>query len=187
RKEPERRYGSVAELSEDLNRYLEGHPVRARPGTAAYRAMKLVRRHRTGAAAAILVLASLTAGAITTIHQARRAERRFQQVHKLANTFVFDVHDRIQALPGATEARKFIVQTALAYLETLRPEAAGDSALLREIAAAYEKVGDVQGAPNRSNLGDTAGAVASYLRAEKILTDLVRPGDAAARLPLASV
>ena len=187
RKEPERRYGSVAELNEDLGRYLEGRPVRARRATVAYRVRKLVRRHRVGAAAAVLVVASLAAGAIATVHQARRAERRFQQVHKLANTFLFEIHDRVENLPGATEARKFIVQTALTYLETLRPEAAGDSALLREIAAAYERIGDVQGAPNRSNLGDTAGAFASYGRAEAILTDLVRHDDAAARLPLASV
>jgi tetratricopeptide (TPR) repeat protein len=186
RKEPERRYGSVAELNEDLNRYLEARPVRARPSSVGYRAWKLVRRHRAGAAAAVLVLASLAAGAVSTIHQARRAERRFQQVHKLANTFVFDVHDRIQSLPGATEARKFIVQTALAYLETLQPEASGDSALLREIAGAYVKIGDVQGAPSLSNLGDTTGALASYGRAEAILSDLVRRGDSAARLPLAS-
>ncbi|MEP7365920.1 MAG: serine/threonine-protein kinase [Acidobacteriota bacterium] len=187
RKEPERRYGSAAELSADLERYSDGLPVLARAGTLGYRAAKFVRRHRAAAVAVGLIVASLAAGAVTTIHQKRRAERRFDQVRKLANTFVFDVHDRIVRLPGATEARKVIVQSALTYLETLQPEAAGDVALSREIAASYEKIGDVQGSPSTSNLGDTKGAMVSYSRAESILADLLQNGDRTARLPLAGV
>jgi len=51
RKEPERRYPSVAALSEDIRRFLDGRPVEARRGSAGYRAKKFVRRHRIGAAA----------------------------------------------------------------------------------------------------------------------------------------
>jgi serine/threonine protein kinase/TolB-like protein len=46
RKEPDRRYASVDALSDDLGRYLEGQPVRARADEFAYRASKLLRRHR---------------------------------------------------------------------------------------------------------------------------------------------
>ena len=49
-KDPARRYSSVVELSEDIRRYLEGLPITARPDTAAYRAMKFLRRHRLGVA-----------------------------------------------------------------------------------------------------------------------------------------
>jgi hypothetical protein len=52
RKEPERRYGSVEQLAADLDRYLRGHPVAARPDSLAYRTAKLIRRHRVAAAAA---------------------------------------------------------------------------------------------------------------------------------------
>ncbi|PWU01692.1 MAG: hypothetical protein C5B51_22390 [Terriglobia bacterium] len=187
RKEPEKRYGSAADLGADLRRYLERKPVRARAGNWAYKAGKSVRRHRFGVAAGALVAASLIAGVISTIHQARRAERRFEQVRKLANTFVFDVHDSVAFLPGSTAARKIIVQTALTYLENLRDDAAGDAALERELAAAYERIGNVQGAPASSNLGDSKGALASYQRAEGLLTPLVQVGDRAARRQLASV
>jgi tetratricopeptide (TPR) repeat protein len=187
RKEPELRYGSAADLSADLGRYLEGRPVRARQGTWVYRAGKAIRRHHTAAALTILALACLTAGAVSTIHQERRAERRFAQVRKLANTFVFDVHDRIENLPGATAARKFIVETAIDYLETLRQESAGDAALSREIAAAYERIGEVQGSPTRSNLGDTEGALISLGRARDLLEPLVRRNDRQAALLLATV
>lgn len=187
RKEPERRYGSAAELSEDLRRHLDGRPVEARPGTFFYRAGKLIRRHRVAVAAGTLVAASLSIGMVTTVHQARRAERRFDQVRKLANAFVFDVHDRVENLPGSTEARKAIVQTALIYLENLAEDAAGDAALSRELASAYEKIGDVQGRPSTSNIGDSAGAVASYRRAERLLAPLGARGDTAAARQLALV
>ncbi|HET7452063.1 MAG TPA: serine/threonine-protein kinase, partial [Thermoanaerobaculia bacterium] len=48
RKEPQRRYGSVEQLSEDIRRYLENRPIRARKDTVTYRAGKFVRRNRVG-------------------------------------------------------------------------------------------------------------------------------------------
>jgi len=177
RKEPERRYGTAAALSDDLGRYLDGRPIMARPATSWYRARKFLNRHRVGVAAAALVVVAVAAGVASTIYQARRAERRFQQVRALANAFVFDVHDRIETLPGATAARKAIVQTALTYLESLRQDAAGDPALIRELGAAYLKIGTVQGVPTRSNLGDAAGAVVSFTRAEELLGPLAARGD----------
>lgn len=56
-KERERRYASARELSDDLTRWLDGEPVRARSPSALYRASKLVRRHPAwfGAAAAVLL------------------------------------------------------------------------------------------------------------------------------------
>lgn len=176
-KEPERRYRSVSALSDDLGRYLDGAPILARPSTWWYRAGKLLRRHRASAVAAALVLLAVAAGLIATLYQARRAERRFQQVRQLANVFVFDVHDRIEKLPGSTEARKAIVSTALTYLENLRADAGSDRDLARELAAAYLKIGNVQGNPLRPNLGDTKGAIVSYGRAEEILKPLVDRGD----------
>lgn len=44
-KDPERRYETVEQLADDLRRYLEGLPVRARPDTVTYRAGKFVRRN----------------------------------------------------------------------------------------------------------------------------------------------
>ena len=187
RKEPERRYGSAAALGGDLGRYLESRPVEARPSTAAYRLRKLVRRHKLATASALLLAGSIVAGIVSTVHQARRAERRFEQVRSLANAFIFDVHDQIQYLPGATEARRAIVGTALRYLENLRQEAGADAALRLEVAAAYERIGDVQGGPAQSNLGDSRGALGSYRRAEDMLIPLYQHGDNGAAVPLGSV
>ncbi|HKQ06441.1 MAG TPA: protein kinase [Blastocatellia bacterium] len=60
RKEPQRRYSSVSEFSEDIHRHLAGLPVRARKDTFGYRGAKFIRRHRaaflSAAAAALLFL-----------------------------------------------------------------------------------------------------------------------------------
>jgi tetratricopeptide (TPR) repeat protein len=108
-------------------------------------------------------------------------------VRSLANTFVFDVHGQIESLPGATAARKTIVQTALVYLESLREDARSDPGLARDLAAAYQKVGTVQGVPTRANLGDSAGALVSLTHARELLTPLADRGDRGARRRLVSV
>lgn len=186
RKEPERRYPSVAALDADLARYLDGRAVDARPSTVLYRLSKAIRRHWVASVAVAAVTISVAGGVGATLYQARRAERRFEQVRSLANAFVFDVHDRIQYLPGATEARKSIVSTALIYLENLEREAGGDLSLRRDLAADYERVGDVQGNPFAANLGDSRGAMVSYRHAESLLLPLAWHGDGAANRALTS-
>jgi serine/threonine protein kinase/Flp pilus assembly protein TadD len=59
RKEPERRYASVEQLSEDIRRHLEGLPVIARKDTLWYRSAKFIKRNKTSvrsAAVASMVL-----------------------------------------------------------------------------------------------------------------------------------
>ena len=172
RKEPAERYSSVDHLSEDLRRYTEGLPVLARKGTFTYRTRKFVMRHKTSAGAAALVLITLIVGLVMTLREARiaranqvRAEKRFNDVRKLAHSLLFEIHDSIRDLSGATPARKLLVNKALEYLDSLSQEAAGDTSLQRELASAYERVGDVQGNPYNANLGDISGAVGSYRKA----------------------
>jgi hypothetical protein len=99
-KEPARRYASVDLLADDLQRFLEHRPVNARPDSTGYRIGKFVRRNRgavtLSAAAALAVLT----GALVAWQQARIAHQRFQDVRKLATTFVFDVEDAVRPLPG---------------------------------------------------------------------------------------
>ncbi|MGZ4967606.1 MAG: tetratricopeptide repeat protein, partial [Chthoniobacterales bacterium] len=75
-------------------------------------------------------------------------------------------------LPGSTPTRQLIVNRALEYLNSLAQEA-DDPSLLRELASAYVKVGNVQGNPNNSNLGDTAGALQSFQKAKRITDRLL--------------
>lgn len=78
RKEPQRRYTSVEQFSEDIRRYLEGLPVTAHTDTLAYRTRKFVARHKAGAAAAVLIVLTLVAGVAATLWQARVARYQAQ-------------------------------------------------------------------------------------------------------------
>jgi eukaryotic-like serine/threonine-protein kinase len=168
RKEPERRYASVEQFSEDIRRHLEHLPVIARKDTRGYRASKFVVRHKAGIAATLAVAFTLIGGLLITVREERIAQRRFNDVRNLANSLIFDVHDSIQDLPGSTTARKLIVDRALQYLNALAQESSSDLALQRELATAYERVGLVQGHYLQNSLGDTQGSFSSYQKALRI-------------------
>jgi eukaryotic-like serine/threonine-protein kinase len=189
-KEPRRRYASVDQFSEDVRRHLGGLPVIARKDTWGYRTTKFVRRNRAAVVTLAATFAVLVAGIIGTTWQARaarleraRAEQRFGDVRQLANAFLFDFHDSIADLEGSTPARKLVVTKGLEYLDRLAQDAGDRVDLRRELAAAYMKVGDVQGRPFWPNLGDTAGALASYRKAVSLYESIA--GDAALRRELA--
>jgi non-specific serine/threonine protein kinase/serine/threonine-protein kinase len=95
-------------------------------------------------------------------------------VRSLANSLLFEVYDAIQTLPGSIGARQLLVERALRYLDSLSAESAGDPGLKRELAAAYEKVGDVQGGYRSASLGNTAGAIDSYRKALALREDVER-------------
>jgi eukaryotic-like serine/threonine-protein kinase len=180
RKEPERRYGSAEQFANDLRRHLQGHPVTARPDTLRYRTGKFIQRHRAGVLAAALCGVILVGGILATSWQWHvsnreriRAEKRFQDVRGLANTVLFELHDAIVPLPGSTPARELLVQRAQQYLESLASESTDDDGLQRELAVAYERIGDVLGSPAQANLGRSAEALASYHKALEIETRLL--------------
>jgi non-specific serine/threonine protein kinase/serine/threonine-protein kinase len=178
--DPVERYASVALLAEDIRRHIEGLPVVARGDSWTYRMSRFVRRRKLGVAAAAAIALSLVGGVVATAWQARvaraeraRAERRFNDVRKLANSVLFDYHDAIEALPGATAVRERLVRDALAYLDSLAAEASGEPALQRELAAAYERMGSVLGKPYAASLGNVKGALDSYQKALRIREAMV--------------
>ena len=63
------------------------------------------------------------------------------------------------------QARRMVVKRALEYLDSLAQEAAGDTSVQRELAAAYERVGDVQGRVFDANLGQAGAARESRAKA----------------------
>jgi len=175
RKEPQRRYTSAQEFAQDLRSYALGLPVSARRGTFSYRSGKFIKRNKLSLAVTVAVALVIVAGVVAVVREARiarmqeaRAERRFNDVRKLANSLLFDIHDKIQYLPGSTEARKTLVDDALQYLDSLAGESGGNLPLQRELAAGYQKLASVQGGTAGSNLGDTQGAVKSLRHAVRI-------------------
>jgi non-specific serine/threonine protein kinase/serine/threonine-protein kinase len=194
REEPERRYASVAQFAEDVQNYLEGHPVRAQKDSFTYRAGKFVRRNRAAVTAAALVLVALIAGLALALWQAEvarrerdRAERRFADVRQLSNALLTDIAPKIERLEGATAARQALISQSLKYLDSLAGESADDFVLQAELAAAYEKVGVLQGDSRKPSLSDFRGAIASLEKAQQIRRRLlgINPKDAENRRLLA--
>jgi tetratricopeptide (TPR) repeat protein len=75
-KEPQRRYLSVEELSNDIQRHLRHEPVKARRSTLAYRSSKFVQRHKTEVIAVGMTIIVLLAAAGYTAWEQRRATER---------------------------------------------------------------------------------------------------------------
>ena len=163
----------------------------------AYQLAQARRKQRitlwVASALAALALA-LVGGIIATIWQARRAEanqaraeKRFAEVRGLSNALLNDIAPKIERLEGSTEARQALVTQSLKYLNSLADESADDLSLQAELAAAYEKVGVLQGDSRKPSLGDFRGAIASLEKAQTIRRRLLRanPEDAENRRLLA--
>jgi serine/threonine protein kinase len=196
KKDVQRRYGSVEQFSDDIRRHLEGFPVVAREDTLGYQSGKFIQRHSAAVGVALLVLVMLIGGILAIAREVRianiqraKAEQRFNDVRKLANSFMFDLENEIQGLPGSTHAQEKLVKTALQYLDGLARESTDDPSLGRELAAAYQRVGDIEGRRGTQNLGNTSAALDSYRKALKIREALAAafPTNAQSRNQLAMI
>jgi serine/threonine protein kinase len=195
RKEPQKRYSSVEQFAEDIRRRLTNLPVHASKGTATYRAAKFVSRHKAGVMATVSVALTLFVGVFMTLREAHiarqqaaiareqaaiaqaeraKAQHRFDDVRKLANSLIFELHDSIANLPGSTPARKLIMDRAVEYLDSLAKESAGDSTLQRDLGWAYQRIGQVQGDPNQGNMGQTDAMVTSIGKAAALFEEVAK-------------
>jgi len=177
-KEPARRYASVTAFTDDVRRFLNHEPLGERGHGWTYRSAKFIRRHRWPVAAATLVFAALSSGLLIANRQRLVAERRFGQLRQLSQQ-VFGLDDRIQHLPGATQAREALVAASLEYLEGLVRDAQGDLALLQEVGDGYWRVARIQGVPVGLSLGNYAKAEESLKKADGLLETILtlRPRD----------
>ena len=156
-KEPQRRYASVEALSEDIRRYLEGHPVQARNATWTYLAGKYVRRHKTGLAAAALIVMLLLASAITVFiqnvriakerdaaQQARtKAEAEEKKALQILDFMVklFEVNDPFVNKGEVITAKEILERSAKRINTELKEQPEVQAELLNKVGAIYEKLG----------------------------------------------
>ncbi len=187
RKEPEARYISVDPLIADLEAYLGGRPVAAHQGSFRYYAGKFARRNKLALAASALLAATVVAGIGGVIWQARKAEARVEDLRKLSSSLLSEIDHAIRVIPGSTAVRKQLVSLVLKHLDRAAKDASGDPQLALDLAAAYTRLGELQGNGYQPNLGDVPGALTSLDKAISIATTIVRrqPGNAAAARILA--
>jgi len=169
-KQRDRRYGTAAELAEDIRRHLRSEPVQARPPNAAYRARRFVRRHRMACAAAAAVALSLMAGAVVSTWQAIRAtraehatrlerdaaqaaqraeavaradaQRRQEQAEALLTFMLGDFRAELKKL-GKLSLLDAIADKAMSHFSALDPKDLTDTALNQQ-ARALTQIGEIR-------------------------------------------
>jgi eukaryotic-like serine/threonine-protein kinase len=195
RNAPGERYGSAHALASDLRRVLAHEPVEARPHTVGYLARRFARRRRGPLAATGLMALLLAVGAAGVLWQAGvaraerdRAEQRFGELRQLTNHLLTDVSARLENIPGAVGARREIVRSASAYLDSLAKDAGGDPALLLELAEGHDQLGRLQRSMISSDTGDSAAALERHSRALALRRQAAEllPKSADARLGIAN-
>lgn len=147
--DPERRYRSAAAFADDLERHRRLQPIGARPLSAGARLLRLVRRHRLGAALSTALIVSLVAGVVGIVWQARRAE-----------------HEAQRALEQAELANR-VSRYLVSLFDTLSPERTGGQPVdPRTLVDTGRKQLDrnlPEGSPLRSRLLGTLGVLYEHL------------------------
>ncbi len=149
RKEPEHRYATAEAFASDIQRYLAGHPVKARRGTWSYRARKFVRRNAWGVATLLLILALITGYAVTFLIQAQQVaqqrDRAQTEADKAEEVTEFLIDLFALADPEATNieeitARQLLDQGAR-QVRAFGTQPQTQAQLLVAIGRVYEKLG----------------------------------------------
>ena len=150
RKEPERRFASADQLSEDIRLYLAGLPIRSRPDSFGYRAGKFLTRHALGVTVAtgglLLLLAFAGAMAWQRAEIAARSREVAQERDRAEITKDFLLELIGQADPRQAKGREITIREALdqragrlAQETGLAPATRAD--LLDALGVAYRSLG----------------------------------------------
>jgi len=197
--DPAARYGSVAELREDLGNWLERLPVHAHAGGWRYRAGRFLARNRLVAALAATIFVGLSVATLVSAWLYLRAERasttalqRLDEVIQLNTFLVDDLSDQLGNRPGMVDANWQTLSETLRRLEALARDRPGDVRLQLALARNVVHIAAVAGAGYRHGFVDPRG-IRDKLAATARRLERLRPGAAdiagvlAARADIASL
>ncbi|HWB52802.1 MAG TPA: serine/threonine-protein kinase [Tepidisphaeraceae bacterium] len=161
-KDRKRRYQSVGELCDDIQRYLNDEQVHARPATKIYRLKKFVRRNKTPVIAASFVLLALLGGmslamvgflranaernramaALADAQQQRKlAEGNFREAHEAVEDVLRIANDTLQDRPGLEPLRLSLTKAAIDRYEPFLSKPMADPTPKEELARLYAQYG----------------------------------------------
>lgn len=157
-KDPARRYASATELADDLNRFLGGHPIQARPVSRIEHLVKRARRNPAVTALSgflcLIVLGAIGYGVWYQFRlQAQRdratAERDKAKFHlnvsmrAIEEMYTEVAEEDLAGTPRSEARRKRLLEKALAFYEELRQIEADDPELTWQAARAARRVADI--------------------------------------------
>lgn len=200
---PEDRYGSAAEFADDIERFLNGMPIAARPAGVSYRIGKFVKRHRVSLAIGSVVTVFLAIGLVNAMVQAERQRTQIAQFNS-AVTLLFTLFEQVDPdlNPGKQISPVGLLDVGAEQLSRFDagPEAHVD--LLRVLGVLYSKLGERERGeallreavvaahdmlePNDNTIGQTLNSLGRYLaqrgkllEAEASLRDAIQALDVA--------
>ena len=148
--EPMRRYASALSLGEDVENYLYGRAVKARPDSTWYRFRKLVTRNRIATASVVVALVALVIGLAVSVRQTARAEHQAQRAVAVTK-YLTGLFDAGRSNSGGTKVRDRTVGDLLEdSASQLRGELATQPDVRDELYTILIEIFDSNDQPERS-------------------------------------
>ncbi len=136
-RDPSHRYGSAAELAEDLRRFLDDEPIRARRMSTVDRLGRWVRRHKAVAAlsavASFLLIAVTVISLLAAIRLKKERDAVLDEKHRADQAELEILRNRVRALLDTSP------DTVPYILGELQKQRSGALSLLRELAATAQE------------------------------------------------
>ncbi len=150
-KNPDDRYSTAGELADELERFLDGRPIKARPAGIGKKALKWCRRNRSLAAATgVAITAVLVALIVSTFGWilTSRAKTLSDRLSLISGATASDYYDQIAEeplfkAPNFADFRSQLLKRALRYNQQLIDIIEEDSHLRIERAAALVTTGEI--------------------------------------------
>ena len=175
-KDPRRRYASASELADDLERFLDGKVVQARPVSRVQRCWRWSRRNPVIAGLAVALVIACVAGLAGVSWKWREAElahrtsdANFAKARQAVDEYYTTVgEETLLDEPGFYDLRRRLLSSALDYYEEFITESADDPELRAELAAAYDRVGRITATIGSASDGETYNARAVALQRQLV-------------------
>ena len=149
-KDPQRRYASIVQFAEDIDRYLNGLPVIARKDTIHYRVKKFIARNKAGVASVFVIILLLLSFLVTTLVQSERiskerdlAKLESQKVAEVVAflTSVFEVSNPSESLGETITAKELLEKGEKRLNNELVDQPEIQAEMMRVIGNAYKGMG----------------------------------------------
>lgn len=182
-KQKHHRYASAQELADDLDRYLRGEPIRAKPVSAIRKSISWIRRHPAISSVVGLCMVAvvgtiwgISAHNIALRRELDRSHRLAAEGRNLSRWLLTDFSRVLENDEGLTFVRNSLAQRTQQYLDAIQQEMTDDQAVKLALAESLIRLAELQGAPGAGSLGLAAPAKENLAKAQQLLSGLKGTG-----------
>ncbi|MCC6652289.1 MAG: serine/threonine protein kinase [Candidatus Eisenbacteria bacterium] len=180
-KEPSRRYRTVDSLIRDVDHYLAGEPLEARPDTAGYRLGKFARRNwrpLAAAAAALTVVVTLVTGYTIRLTQARNTALAQSARAERIQRFMVELFEGADEAAGPSDTLRVVslLERGAREARLLDAEPQVQADLLQTLGGIQQKLGEFDRADSLLGAALAARRRAAVTDSAAILRGIVAVG-----------